>query len=262
MTALGTGLHNFTREQYSAIDAVSSTFLKNMGKSPAYAMAAKNLPSTPSQILGQVKHLLALEPNKAAEEIAVWAEGDRKGKAWLAFKEEHASKIILKADEMEEAQEAAAAVRRHPRASQLLTDGAAEVSIEWEAEGVKAKSRLDWVAPTHLVDLKFTKDASPDGYPREAVKYGLPLQAAFYTDAVRAKTGRELPFYVVAVEGPGHVTVWRVRPDVIQLGRDTYKRLLRQFEWCKSQDEWPGYPEVELELSVPEYAFTKEYAND
>ena len=252
-----------TAAEYFGLKAISATLLKHMSKSPAHARAFEEglFESTASQDAGTLAHLLTLEPQKLGAQVAVWEEGDRRGKAWQAFKEANATKLIIKPDELAEAQAKARAVRAHPEAAKLLTQGEAEVTIRWEVDGLPAKSRLDWLKSSEaIVDLKFSKDSSVSGYPREALRYGLPLQAAFYTDAVKAKTGLELPFYVVACE-PGPVfavTVFRVPLDVIEFGRSQYRKALRQYEWCREKNEWPAYSTGIVDLQLPTYAFTGE----
>lgn len=255
-----------TAAEYFALKAISASLLKQMLKSPAHAQAfeANGFEETKAQAAGTLKHLLTLEPHRVETEVAVFTGKKRQGKAWEAFEEENAAKLICTSAELAEAAMAAKSVKRHALAAKLLAQGEAEVSVLWDVAGHKAKSRIDWLSSEAIVDLKFTKDSSPIGYPFEAMRYGLPLQAAFYVDAVKHQTGQELPFYVVACE-PGPVfavTVFRVPLEVIELGRAQYSRALRQYEWCKEKSEWPAYSEAEVVLQLPERAFTQEYAND
>lgn len=243
-----------TREQYDAIDAVNWSRLRLMAKSPAHYAAGTT--ATDAMRKGRVKHLALLEPQKIETEVAIY-EGRRAGKKWDEYEATNASKEIVTATEWAEVQAVVAKVRAHQLASRLLSAGEAEASIQWEADGVPAKSRLDWLAPTHAVDVKFTKDASPNGFPREFVRYDMAGQSGFYSDAVKHKTGEDLPYFIIAAESvkPFAVTVFRVPPDVVDLGRATYRRLLRQLEWCKEKNEWPAFSESEVLLQLPSYAF-------
>jgi hypothetical protein len=247
-----------TAAEYFGLKAVSATLLKQAAKSPAHARASELglFEPTAATNAGTLKHLLTLEPGRAAEAVAVF-KGRRAGKAWEAFEAENASKLICTESEWNDAQAAAFSVRSHPEARRLLAEGAPEVPILWEVDGHPAKSRVDWLSAGAIVDLKFTKDSSPRGYPREAVRYGLPIQAAFYTDAVKAKTGLELPFFVVACEPtPVYaVTVFHVPREVIELGRAQYQAALRSLEWCREHNEWPAYSDKIVELTLPEWAY-------
>jgi hypothetical protein len=250
---------------YFKLRAVSASLLKQMLKSPAHARAfeEEQFEETSAQAGGTLAHLLTTQPHLAETQVAVFPGKKRDGKAWEQFKLDNAGKLMPIESEMVEARAKARAVRAYPEAARLLAKGAAEVTICREIDGVPAKSRLDWLSSEAIVDLKFTKDSSPGGYPREALRYGLPLQAAFYTDAVKAQTGLELPFYVVACE-PGPVfavTVFRVPLDIIEFGRSQYRRALKQYLACKERGEWPAYATGIVDLQLPSYAFTNEDFN-
>jgi exodeoxyribonuclease VIII len=252
-----------TAAEYHRIKALSASLLKQALKSGAHAKAFEDglFEETAAQSAGTLRHMLTTEPQRAEAEVAVWTEGDRRGKAWLAFQEANASKIIVKPDEMDEARAAARAVRGHPEAKALLAQGKPEVTVLWELDGRPAKSRPDWLSDSAIVDLKFSRDSSLVGWPREAIRFGAPLQAAFYTDAVKSKTGLELPFYFVVCE-PGPVfavTVFHVPLDIIELGRSQYRRALKTLEACRASGVYPAYSESIVELQLPQYAFTEEF---
>jgi hypothetical protein len=254
-----------TANDYFRIKAVSASLLKQLLKSSAHAKAFEDglFEETTAQAAGTLKHMLTTQPQLAETQVAVF-KGRRAGKQWEAFEAENASRTIVTQTEWDEAVAAARKVREHPEAKKLLAQGEAEVSVLWEVDGLPAKSRLDWLSSEAIVDLKFTKDSSPNGWPREACRYGLPLQAAFYTDAVKHKTGLELPFYVVACE-PGPVfavTVFHVPMDVIELGRSQYRRALKQLESCRESGKWPAYSESIVNLQLPVWAFNGEMANE
>lgn len=254
-----------TAADYFAVKALSATLLKHVAKSPAHAKAFEDglFEETAAQNGGTLCHLLTLEPRRVETEVAVF-KGRRAGKAWESFEAENAKKLIVTESEYAEAKQRAQAVRANPDAAKLLAQGEAEVSILWELDGLPAKSRLDWLSSEAIVDLKFSKDSSVEGYPREAWRYGLPLQAAFYTDAVKAKTGLELPFFVVACEPPPvcAVTVFLVPLDVIELGRSQYRRALKTWTLCKERNEYPAYAAGVVNLQLPAWAFTEEMSHE
>jgi exodeoxyribonuclease VIII len=253
-----------TSQEYFAIkDRASASLLKRLAQSPAHAKAFLDglFEETAAQATGSLKHLVTLEPRRLETEVAVYP-GRRAGKVWEAFEADNAAKTIVTASELADAKAAAASIRRHPVASKLLAQGKPEVSLLWSADGTPAKSRIDWLSDSAIVDLKFTRDSSPTGYPREASRYGLPLQAAFYTDAVREQTGLELPFFVIACEpAPVYaVTVFSVPPEVIELGRQQYERGLKRLAECRAMTKpWPAYSEEVVTLALPAWAFTEEY---
>ena len=181
-----------TREQYEAIDAVNFSTLKEFARSPAHYKAALQSPreSTDAMDLGSAFHLLALEPEREGELLAVWDEGTRRGKAWDAFKEKHAGKLLLTRDAYETAKAMAASVRSSPQAKPYLHGGQAEVTLQWEEQGLKCKGRVDYLTPTHLVDLKGTRCGAVEAFGKQmydaktAAQTSMPPSASLCVESV------------------------------------------------------------------------------
>ena len=145
------------------------------------------------------------------------------------------------------------------------------MSVLWEyvvpdVEGFEGfrmdcKGRLDFVTQSGvLVDLKTTRDASPEGFGRECARYDYHGQAAFYRDGYAAATGQHLPYVLVAVEvnRPYVVQVYRLHDDVLALGREKYRNLLARLNVCRKESRWPGYGDAELDLMLPRWAVPRE----
>lgn len=258
-----------SREEYERLPGVNWSRLKHLARSPAhYRHEAFASPpdDTPARKVGRCVHLAILEPEKFAASVAVWTGGRRAGNAWDAFVEDNDGRELLTEAEHAHCLAVAEKVRTHPVASRYLTGGAAEVSMQWDAvlpalgglpeQRIACKGRVDYLGPAGLVDLKTTRDASPDGFGREVWKYRYHTQAAFYTDGHEAATGRRLPYVLIAVESelPLVVQVYRVPEPILELGRSEYRPLLERLAFCRSQDAWPGYADEELELSLPPWA--------
>lgn len=180
---------------YAKIDGVNWSTLKHMGKSPlAYRHACDNeRPDTKAFLIGRYLHALVFEPEHVEERYAVhdgtfpldyvvYEGGDRRGKAWEAFKAEHPGRLIFKPAEAAELEESrahcdrrgpiwaaferanqgksllteseakaargmAAAVRTHPLVVPYLTcaDRAFEDVLQWtdKETGILCKARLD-----------------------------------------------------------------------------------------------------------------------
>lgn len=250
-------------QDYVAQPAIHWSTLKQMLKSPAHYLAAEaeGIPDTSSLMFGRAKHCLALEPKKFEEGFAVWRDGDRRAKGYKAFEEAAAPRDVLTLSEFSDCEAAALAVRESKLAAPYLAEGEAELSVSWEVDGLPAKCRVDFLSSSKpaLVDLKFTKDASPEGFPRQVLNYGYAGQAAFYVDAVKHALGEELPFVFIACEGSFPPVVFTVPPDILDLGRSMYRRALKKLaEWTpKPRSEWPGYATEEVVLQLPPYAFTQ-----
>lgn len=151
-------------------------------------------------------------------------------------------------------------VRKHPSASELLSDGKAEQSIFWtDAEtGVKCKGRLDWLTPVNntILDLKSTMDASLEGFQRSITKYRYYVQAAMYLDGLQAITGLHQEYFIFAAwekRSPYASALYYATPEMLQAGRDEYKRLLKIYAKCLESDNWPGYSQDILPIGMPEH---------
>ena len=259
------GLHAaIARARYDMLDRTNFSWLKLFARSPAHARHALISPpgDTDPKKLGRVVHLAAFEPERFRNAIAVWDGGVRKGKDWEAFKARNEDRELLTENEYAKCMGIQAAVRAHARAMNYLQNGRGEVTLLWTAlapergREVPAKSRIDFIAQTALVDLKTTRCAKKEFFEKQAIALNYHAQFAFYSDAYFALTGERLPYVVVAVdsEDPFNVEVYRVKERVLERGRATYSAWLDQLVYCRENNVWPGYTAgAESELDLPEY---------
>lgn len=260
---------DMTRAQYDAhVGRENWSRLKAMGRSPAHYRDALLRPREDTSALrnGRANHVAVFEPERFAGLVAVWEGARRQGKVWDAFCDANADKDILTRAEYDQLIGMQRAVRQHPVASQYLRRGQAEASILWThtvkpiggipGYSVPCKSRLDYLAPEWILDLKTCRDASPAAFGRSAFNFEYHAQAAYYVDAVAAVTGKELPYIIVAAElsPPCVVQVYRLPDYVIAAGRDRYRSLLYQLNECRREDTWGGYSDEELELELPRWS--------
>jgi hypothetical protein len=256
---------DMTRAQYDALtDRENWSRLKNMGRSPAHYRHALLEPREDTSALrnGRANHVAVFEPEKFANLVAVWDGGRRQGKTWDAFLEANAGKDILTRAEHDQLVGMQRAVRQHPVARDYLRGGQAEVSVLWTFTipelgiSMPCKSRLDYLTPDCILDLKTCRDASPAAFGRAAFNFEYHAQGAFYQDAVFAATGRRLPYIVPAAElsPPCVVQVYRLPEHVLAAGRDRYRALLCQLDACRREDRWDGYASEELELELPRWS--------
>lgn len=254
------------RAAYDALDAANWSTLKHLLRSPAhYRQALLEKPSDSDALrIGRVTHLAVLEPELFAKSVAVWGGGRRAGEAWDRFKDKNEGKELLTLDQYMEVMALSQAVRGDKFTGKYLSKGRAEVSIVWEAEGVKLKSRLDFISgsffPSVIVDLKTTRDGSPEAFGKEAFRLGYHIQAALYQDAYFAATGDRLRVAMVVAEkqGPHSPVVYRVPEAHLDMGRGQYLELLRLLAECRASNSWPGYGDEELDLQFPRWAAPQE----
>ena len=189
-------------------------------------------------------------------------EGRRAGKAWEQFELDHRERdaVILNEKEYAIAMGMVDAVRRHPRAMQLLFDGTTvERRIDWTFSERACRSTPDafrsgpggW-----NVDLKSTRCTEPRWFAREALKRHYHAQLGMYDDAIAADTGtRPMETYLIAVENvaPFNVVVLRMpaetREAAAKLLRTWWERLLA----AETLNYYGGYVEADIDLELPPY---------
>lgn len=238
-------------EDYRAIDAASSHALATLlDKSPAHLHGMERQPSA-AMALGTLAHLLILEPEREADEIAVAPECDRRTKAgkadWEAFQADSDGKLIVTHEQYRVANAMRESVQRHSIARLLFAQGTAEQTlIATDPEsGALCKGRLDWLPTGHdvLVDLKTCQSAAPVDVARDAGKYRYFQQASFYCHLWHLITGERRPFLFVFVESapPFDVAIYELDQDALDAGARRFRDALAIWVECQASGVWPGY---------------------
>lgn len=255
---------NMSNEEYHATDALGSTGLKELAKSPAHYKAWKEDGAKTSKALeiGHATHLLILEPDLFDKEVCIY-NGIKRGKKWDAFLSTNQGKTILKPHEYDTLVGMNDAIWNNETASGLLTiEGPVEQSVFWEDQhyGFQCKCRPDKTIPAIgiLADLKSCQDASPEGFSRACGKFGYHIQAAHYLEGMNTAQGAVSyqTFVFIAVEKaqPFSVGVYRADYNFIDAGRETIYPLLQRYAGCLEGDVWPGFDDKIVDLSLPNWA--------
>jgi exodeoxyribonuclease VIII len=258
--------HDLTNAEYHASPAISKSGLDLIRKAPALYRWRQANPTeqTPAMRLGTLTHTAVLEPDSFAASVIARPEGiDRRtsaGKAeWAAFEIEANGREILTGEEMAKLAAIRDAVRSHPAAAKALAGRPTiEQSIFWDADGIACRCRPDAVTERGvIVDLKTTRDASPEGFAKSIAQYRYHVQAAFYSDGYRAAFGeapRGFVFIAVETEPPFLVAVYVASETMTSRGRIDYQGDLDTFRRCRDADEWPGYSSAPLTIDLPKWA--------
>ena len=250
-----------TFEEYAAIDAVNASSLKAMRRSPLEYLYATTTgrQATRAMGLGTGTHAAVFEPDRFASDYVVW-DGDRRGKAYGEFCEQHADRVILKRAEYDLCCGMRDAVRSHPVAGPLLTPpGEAERVWLWtdEQTGLKCKSRTDWWRPGLLCDPKTAADIDDRRFAATVYRLGYHIQAAHYRSGLKANGVESVPpFSIIAVESspPHDVAVFELDDDALWVGEVEAAELMAKVSACRMTHRYPGrYLEVRP-LSLPAWA--------
>lgn len=254
---------------YRALPAMNISALKELQRSPKHFRYFRENPkTTPPMTLGTAAHCAALEPERFGRDFVVWARrtesgrmAPRNGKAWDAFVAEAGGRSILTEDECSEALAMANAVRTDPVAAKYLEAGEPEVTLSWQMYSRDCKGRVDWL--THMdgepvvVGLKTARECRHFAFGAAAAKLGYALQWAWYHDGFVAIKGKRPRMVEIVVESaaPHAVVVYVIPDDIIEYGRDEYRRLLDLLAVCERDDLWPGPAETEQVLTLPSWVY-------
>ncbi len=279
---------------YISADAVNISTLKELGRSALHYRYRKEHPRDTGPLrLGTTAHTAILEPERFETKYAVWDRttksgraAPRNGSAWEAFERAHEGKVIVPASEYAAATAMRDAVHASDAAMKYLSSGSAEVSMYWsdtEQERL-CKGRIDWLTramlPTYhrgpeqelvvgpagmtdvIVGLKTARDCRGIGFGNAAARLGYHLQWAYYHDGFEALTGRSAKLVEIVVESfaPYDVAVYVIPNEVVEAGREEYRRLLNVLRDCELAGDWPGVASDEQTLSLPEWIY-KDDAN-
>ena len=266
-----TGLVIQTNDEYHAGPGISKSHLDTInGRSARHYwhkyLNPNRVPKPPSDemIFGSAVHVAVLEPDLLSQEVVESPGFNRRTKAgkaeWEAFCEEHKGKIVLDPDDFARVLGVRDAVYADPLASSLLcAPGAAEQSFyATDPEtGELVKCRTDYMLAdgSAILDLKTTKDASPDGFGKSCANFRYPVQTAWYHRVLDLAFGEHPPgwaFLAVESEPPYVVGVYFPTPAQIVLAAEAARRDYMRIIAAKRSGQFPGYtPTDPLPISLP-----------
>jgi hypothetical protein len=256
---------------YLADDGLSGSGARKLlpPNAPAIFRWHRDHPQEPSEAMdfGSAVHQLALgdpEDRLLIVDAATW-----RGKEAASAKAEARAQglIPVLARSMKDIRATAEAVRSHPLASRLFSDGQPEASLFWTdpATGVRCKCRLDWLPDNRtgrviLTDLKTSRSADPQTWAKSAADYTYHQQAANNLDGVRAlgiTKHAAFRFVVVETRPPYLLSVVELDDEALALGAALNHQARLIYKQCTDSGEWPGYAETVETVSLPGYYMSR-----
>lgn len=254
--------------------AVSSSGLRQIEKSPAtfYQNFFLRLPEaekkSKAKTIGTLCHQAILEGSKFLENFVLMPDfGDMRSSKnreardeWLATVE---GKTVVKQDELDVIKGTIEAIVNHEGAFNLLKDGKTEISGYYAdpETGILCRIRPDFLSFNlmALVDVKTTIDCSREGFAKSIWNYRYDFQLAMYSEGIKQITGKEVDypaFIAVEKEPPYEVAVYIADKEMIDKGREDYRKSLLTLKACLDTDTFPKYQSKIEEISLPRWAFT------
>ena len=263
---------NISIEEYHANAALGKTDLVQFAKNPLRYKIYRQTIKPPSPVfnLGSAAHTAILEPDTYQNRIAIppsevlGKNGVKSTKAYKEWEAQQTGKTILTQTQADQVQAMAKSIFENPEhstAKLLLTGGIAELSGFWtENHGydIELKCRPDYLPAEGIaVDLKTCKDASPDGFGRDAARYKYHWSACLTLRGLTAITGIEHTEYIfvcIEKEPPHNVACYRCPPHLVDLAGRQIEEPLTLYAKCLKTNEWPGYENRILDLKFPGWA--------
>jgi len=260
------GIYSITSEQYHAADGVSRSMLEWLTppKTPAHFKAKyidKLIPNeeTPALELGSLTHRCVLESETMDGAFHVrpadMSFTTKEGKAW---REAHADKPILFAEQAEAMAGMRDSVWAHPKAAAILKGADFERSAFAEDNGLLVKARLDALpkAGNVIADIKTCEKADLESVEKSMLKYGYFRQAAFYLHVANlCGLGRSFFVFIFVEKTPPYAVACYTPCDtILEAGRMMIARDLQLLRNCRETNRWPGYSTNIEPCALPAFA--------
>jgi hypothetical protein len=233
-----------TNSEYQSMTAVSSHWLIDFLKSPAYCYR-QHLGDRMMELLGDalrfgtLVHCLALTPNQLDREIAVLEVNRRTALGRMAWNGALGRGLTpVTPVEMEKARALVANLKKDKTVRRLLFHGKKERTIiQPRARGLlPLKARLDihHESRRQIVELKTTWSIEAAKAAMERYRY--LLSAAFYRDMAR---GTSTVFVFAETREPFGYELMDMSRAQLEEGREQWQSALRGFDDCWQSGIWP-----------------------
>jgi len=276
-----------TDEWRAAKGYISKSGLKKIKQSPAHFKYGEAFKETPALAEGKLYHCFVLEPDKFELEyyvfddsvvcgalIAKGAKSPRSTKDYKTWMEGEyniaAGRILVEKQDYDRMSAMKKRLFSHPYAKMLLSNGIGEQGLIGKVQTIAGEIGIKLIIDYRkdnkrvVIELKTAKDASLNGFTRDAANNDYHIDAAFYSDMAEIfyNDGMKTTFIFIAQEKvkPYAFNLFEASPQFIGQGRYEYEMLLQLYKYCLDNDKWPGYQCFcanrfgLLELELPKYA--------
>jgi exodeoxyribonuclease VIII len=253
-------------EVYRSHPYVSQSELKVFSQqTPAHFREQRLKPKKDSDAmrLGTAVHTAILEPMEYEKRYMLGPKVNRrtkKGKEqWLEALQEAIDKgmELLEPDIYYPPIAMRERVRKSKFFNEVLSHGVTERAVFAKSGGIFCKGKMDYFKPeeVEIIDLKSTLIAAPQVFEKDIKKFKYHWQAAFYIDLIKAVTGQDASFKILAVEKipPFGISLQEIGFDLLAIARREIAETQARLALCYANDDWPGYPEKLFTHRANEY---------
>jgi len=181
---------------------------------------------------------------------------------WKNFHEVNAGKLEISGADRDLAWRMVGAIRAKPKTRALFDHGKPEVVARHQMASFTIQSRLDWFNEDQdewkrplIVDLKSIDSLA--NFERQFFSYKYYRQAAFYQLVVFETLNLpgaypRFKFVAVEKEEPFQCLVYTPGEISLDIGRNEVLADLKRLKECYDSGVWPGTPDEEMPVEVPE----------
>jgi PDDEXK-like domain of unknown function (DUF3799) len=261
------GLNDVSNEEYHADrEYISSSVLKKIYKSldeyhMEYISGIKCPVSNSTQSAfdeGSLAHSYILEPDKVMSDFSFFKGFRKAGQEFEDFLAQAGSdKPIISSTQHHRVKELIEAYNKRPTAVELIKGGFAEQTICGELQGVKVKTRFDYINP----DKGYIADVKTTGYPSEIESFKITmdglsyhLSAALYCAMAEQFYGKPFDFYFIVLSKRDKTCdVYKVSKQTMLMGKRIIAEALAKYKKAKETNVWTELTENDKVKLEPEY---------
>lgn len=192
------------------------------------------------------------------------AIGQRRGKAWDAFKAAHAGDLLIMPQVVPKLEAMAEGVQRCNQAAAMIrTARWVKPTIRWRGPyGLDLRCQPDLLDLAWAGDIKSTVAGDAASFSRQALNLGYHIQAAWYVMGAAACETVDVKRFIFIVgckEPDYHCECYELDDDFLDLARRYIDRKLAMFAECKRTGRWtpPGHGSIRR-VAPPNYAHSEE----
>lgn len=248
--------------------AVSKSLITSFAPDPSAWKASPPRVATKAMRAGSLLDCLLTTPHEIKSRYTVSPYDSFRtndAKAWRAEMEAGGVEVVTQ-DQIDTANAQANAIMAHPSAAKLMRGSRRQVAFRHKTKyGFDSKGLIDIVPECNetLVDLKTCEPSaleSKRSLQRHIFDWDYHVQAGAYCEGYSIASGSErakFKFIFVTSKPPFRVAVIELPLAAILFGADQYRAGMKRFAECLESDRWPSIWDGEVQLDLPEYAYTE-----
>lgn len=195
---------------------------------------------------GTLAHMMLLEPDRLAKDVAIWEGEKRFGGEWNDFSSMAVDKLIIKSDDYDAVASACKVFRTNKRFNQIVTDLDAEVAMFSKEHSFCVKGLIDAVTngdECSLIDLKTTEAGiSYKSVETTMRNFRNREKMAAYKRWFERESGRTVAhcynLFLSMIE-PYAIRVVEMTTDAEEWGEERIVAALDSVQRCLDANEWP-----------------------